>query len=187
MDGIKTGYIRASGFNLVASAKRGRTRLIGVVFGGKSASGRDNIMAQLLDESFDEVRQEAGQTPPPTIASLSGEAQGDAVDSDDAAQYVKFPGRGGAAKKSASAAPAGSWGIQIGAYSDEAIGQQALARIVSTMPQLLGKADPVMVKTSTGGDDIMYRARLMGIEQKTAESACSWLVQHGQSCLTVKP
>ena len=35
MDGIKTGYIRASGYNLVASAKRGNQRLIGVVFGGE--------------------------------------------------------------------------------------------------------------------------------------------------------
>ena len=52
MDGIKTGYIRASGFNLVASAKRGDARLIGVVFGGRSTTSRDNRMAQLLDESF---------------------------------------------------------------------------------------------------------------------------------------
>ena len=34
MDGIKTGYIRASGFNLAASAVRDRHRLIGVVMGG---------------------------------------------------------------------------------------------------------------------------------------------------------
>ncbi|MDD9878470.1 MAG: D-alanyl-D-alanine carboxypeptidase, partial [Magnetovibrio sp.] len=36
-DGIKTGYIRASGYNLMASAKRGDTRLIGVIFGGNSS------------------------------------------------------------------------------------------------------------------------------------------------------
>ena len=52
MDGIKTGYIRASGFNLVASAKRGNVRLIGVVFGGHSTLARDNRMAQLLDQAF---------------------------------------------------------------------------------------------------------------------------------------
>ncbi|MCZ6467248.1 MAG: D-alanyl-D-alanine carboxypeptidase, partial [Alphaproteobacteria bacterium] len=51
-DGIKTGYIRASGFNLVASAKRGDRRLIGVVFGGRSARGRDRHMATLLDKGF---------------------------------------------------------------------------------------------------------------------------------------
>src|SRR5262249_52516122 len=52
MDGIKTGYIRASGFNLVASAKHGERRLIGVVFGGHSTTARDNRMAQLLDDAF---------------------------------------------------------------------------------------------------------------------------------------
>ncbi len=52
MDGIKTGYIVPSGFNLVASAKRGDRRLIGVVFGGRSAKSRDAQMASLLDSGF---------------------------------------------------------------------------------------------------------------------------------------
>ncbi len=55
MDGIKTGYIRASGFNLVASAKRNGRRLIGVVFGGKSSRSRDRHMAKLLNRSFGEL------------------------------------------------------------------------------------------------------------------------------------
>ncbi len=52
VDGIKTGYIGASGFNLVASVKRDGRRLIGVVFGGQSAAARDRHMAQLLDAAF---------------------------------------------------------------------------------------------------------------------------------------
>lgn len=52
MDGFKTGYIRASGFNLVSSAVRGDTRLIGVVFGGKSGNLRNDQMEMLLDRSF---------------------------------------------------------------------------------------------------------------------------------------
>jgi D-alanyl-D-alanine carboxypeptidase len=51
-DGIKTGFIRASGFNLVASAKREGRRLIGVVFGGQSQPWRDHQMARLLDQGF---------------------------------------------------------------------------------------------------------------------------------------
>ncbi|MHB1207378.1 MAG: serine hydrolase [Rhodospirillaceae bacterium] len=51
-DGIKTGYTVASGYNLVTSAKRGQQRLIGVVFGGATASARDRHMADLLDEGF---------------------------------------------------------------------------------------------------------------------------------------
>lgn len=52
MDGIKTGFINASGFNLVASAQRDGHRLIGVVFGGPSARRRDALMRELLDDGF---------------------------------------------------------------------------------------------------------------------------------------
>ena len=58
MDGIKTGYIRAAGFNLAASAVRDGHRLIGVVMGGRSAVSRDNIMAGLLTTAFVEARRE---------------------------------------------------------------------------------------------------------------------------------
>lgn len=52
MDGFKTGFINASGFNLIASAKHGDTRLIGVVFGGRSWKSRNDHMAALLDSGF---------------------------------------------------------------------------------------------------------------------------------------
>ena len=52
MDGMKTGYVNASGFNLVASAKRGNSRLIAVVFGGQTANSRNLHMASLLDGGF---------------------------------------------------------------------------------------------------------------------------------------
>ena len=55
MDGIKTGYINPSGFNLVASAKRNGTRLIGVVCGGQTSKSRNDHMANLLDTGFDRV------------------------------------------------------------------------------------------------------------------------------------
>ena len=52
MDGFKTGYINASGYNLVASANRGGQRLIGVVFGGRSGKTRNDHMAVLMDAGF---------------------------------------------------------------------------------------------------------------------------------------
>ena len=52
MDGMKTGYIRASGFNLVASAERDGRRVIAVVFGGKTARSRNIHIANLLDLGF---------------------------------------------------------------------------------------------------------------------------------------
>ena len=53
MDGIKTGYTNASGFNLLTSVKRGNRRIVSVVLGGKSAAGRDRIMANLIEEHLD--------------------------------------------------------------------------------------------------------------------------------------
>ncbi len=51
-DGIKTGYTRAAGFNLVASAERGQERIIATVFGGRSAAWRNQRVAELLDMGF---------------------------------------------------------------------------------------------------------------------------------------
>ncbi|MDR3450076.1 MAG: D-alanyl-D-alanine carboxypeptidase [Alphaproteobacteria bacterium] len=214
MDGIKTGYIRASGFNLVASVKRGNTRLIGVMFGGRSAVARDNRMAQLLDASFAEAKNA------PRVSSEDGE--GDSADNPrDNQDYVTLPAKVAmifpprdsdddqpvpppqpqvkpspvAARlfaPSVQPAPAqaasngNDWGIQIGAYSDASIGQQALAGLTSSMPDMLNGADPKVEKVSAGGVT-MYRARLMALDKRTAQSVCSYLVQRGKSCLTVEP
>lgn len=51
-DGIKTGYTRAAGFNLVASAERGDERIIATVFGGRSTASRNAKVAELLDLGF---------------------------------------------------------------------------------------------------------------------------------------
>jgi D-alanyl-D-alanine carboxypeptidase len=55
VDGIKTGYTRASGFNLVTSMHRGNRFLIGVVMGGRSGGSRDAIMRNLLAENLDKA------------------------------------------------------------------------------------------------------------------------------------
>ncbi|MGR9169299.1 D-alanyl-D-alanine carboxypeptidase family protein [Rhizobium sp. KDH_Rht_773_N] len=49
MDGIKTGYTNASGFNIVSAVRDGNRRLVGVVLGGRTARARDAKMAGLLD------------------------------------------------------------------------------------------------------------------------------------------
>lgn len=67
-DGLKTGYINASGFNLVMSAVRDNRRLIGVVLGGSSVWERDEVMADMMDRGFDRARQlgiQAWQRPAP--------------------------------------------------------------------------------------------------------------------------
>lgn len=55
VDGIKTGYTRASGFNLVTSMRRGNRHLVGVVMGGRSAGSRDATMRNLLSENLEKA------------------------------------------------------------------------------------------------------------------------------------
>jgi D-alanyl-D-alanine carboxypeptidase len=55
VDGIKTGYTRASGFNLVTSMHRGNRFLVGAVMGGRSGGSRDAIMRNLLAENLDKA------------------------------------------------------------------------------------------------------------------------------------
>jgi D-alanyl-D-alanine carboxypeptidase len=54
-DGIKTGYTRAAGFNLVASAERGSERIIVTVFGGNSTGSRNAQVAKLMDLGFNKA------------------------------------------------------------------------------------------------------------------------------------
>jgi len=53
VDGIKTGYTRASGFNLMASAKRRGRRVIAVMFGGSTARSRDQHVTDLIEAAYD--------------------------------------------------------------------------------------------------------------------------------------
>jgi D-alanyl-D-alanine carboxypeptidase len=55
VDGIKTGYTRSSGFNLVTSMRRGNRHLIGVVMGGRSSGSRDATMRNLLAENLEKA------------------------------------------------------------------------------------------------------------------------------------
>ncbi len=61
VDGIKTGYTKASGYNLVTSARKGGKNVVAVVMGGKTAAERDEEMAALLDRYLG--KQPAPQNP----------------------------------------------------------------------------------------------------------------------------
>lgn len=80
-DGIKTGYVRASGFNLVASAARSGRRLIGVVLGGRSSLWRDRHMAALLDAGFAAAARASPSETLPHTTALSDRSQRQAPNS----------------------------------------------------------------------------------------------------------
>ncbi len=217
MDGIKTGYIRASGFNLVSSAVKGNTRLIGVVFGGRSAASRDNHMAKLLDQSFASVSNALAASYIPQSGSEPSHFSRSVTD----AGYVALPAKpsGGSSNyrereeqpqespaipqpppsmmpqpstgmPTATAADNGTpsnWGVQIGAYYDANAGQQALSGIAGSMPQLIGKSDHILQKVAYSDGSSVYRARFMGMDKETARAICTRMIRGGQNCMVVIP
>jgi D-alanyl-D-alanine carboxypeptidase len=70
VDGIKTGYTRASGYNLVASVRRGGRRLVAVVLGGRSGRARDAAMRRLIEVYI------AAASPARAAAAGDGEPRG---------------------------------------------------------------------------------------------------------------
>jgi D-alanyl-D-alanine carboxypeptidase len=72
VDGIKTGYTRASGFNLVSSMRRGNRHLVGVVLGGRSGGSRDATMRSLLAENLEKAATKR------TVAAITERGPGEA-------------------------------------------------------------------------------------------------------------
>ena len=69
VDGIKTGYTDASGYNLVSSVHRGKTSIVGVVLGGPSNPARDERMRKLIEECVPRAAVE--RTAPPIVETTA--------------------------------------------------------------------------------------------------------------------
>jgi len=208
-DGIKTGYIRASGFNLVASAERDGIRLIGVVFGGRTADRRDRQMESLLDQSWDNARSfstaSAQPVPKPVIVQAEATTAKPAI-----VQAVATPSKPVIAQavatpaKPAKAAPVkvaqidspipptivykspNNWGIQIGAFGGYTDAHVAAANAVRHLFNLPASAS-LKIQPVEQTNDTLFRARLMGMDEAAARASCGQLVRSGQECALVTP
>ena len=203
-DGIKTGYIGASGYNLAASAVRNGRRLIGVVMGGPSAGSRDREMAALLDHGFVEVgagtvvvaRREPPAAPPPIVAEA--EQPQPAPSRERPGVLSRAASRVAArlspiAKAEAAtvaheqrAVPASEhWSIQLGAFHAETTAEKA-ARTAALVPAAKGK--PVQIVAPARADkERLYRARLLNFSPQEAWSACVALRKKNIECSIVSP
>ena len=184
-DGFKTGFICASGYNLVASATRDGKRLIAVVLGGRTSRERDNRVAALLDHGF-------GVAPlRPNVATIEVAAAVPAMRTaiKAAAQpQVRQPKvaaktKDAAAKPREAAAKPGSWTIQIGAYKSQKAGQVGLDATGKIIPAQLKGAGSTVIKSRNGS----FQARFTGLTKTSAEQACSRLEAKGQDCLVLAP
>ncbi|MFQ6016602.1 MAG: D-alanyl-D-alanine carboxypeptidase family protein [Kiloniellaceae bacterium] len=188
-DGIKTGYIRASGFNLVASVVRDGRRLIAVVLGGRTPRSRDRHVAKLLDRSFAKLasrRIERLPGPPRrkpvSIAAATSTAADPAAPRPAEPEPEVAPAEMGSAE---DPSPAEAWGIQVGAYYRFAPAQRAALDAAQRVPELLSKTR-VKITHIKGRRGRIYRARLVGLSEARARKACRRLVAARIDCLVVQ-
>lgn len=158
-DGIKTGYIRASGFNLVASVERDGQRLIGVVFGGRTSRARDKHMTRLLNKSYAKLETARNQTP----------------------LKAKI-----AKKVSARALAKLQWGIQVGAYKTTEPAYKIAQLAIEKAPDLLIDGQIRIVPLKKGTRTLVYRARILGITKRQAYRACKLLKRRKINCMELR-
>jgi D-alanyl-D-alanine carboxypeptidase len=196
MDGIKTGYIRTSGFNLAASAVRNNERLIGVVMGGQSAHARDNQMAQLLNAGFAATNADAltavaqASTPPQTAFAGAQDSQSFTARAKRALRNLS-PVSAAEASTTTKAARAnesesGRWAIQVGAFAQQSAAQKAAANALAALPSAKGKIAAV-TPPNISEKDRFYRARIQNFSERDAEKACQVLHKKHRDCAVVAP
>jgi D-alanyl-D-alanine carboxypeptidase len=180
VDGMKTGYTRASGYNLVASAQRNGHRVIGVVFGGRSSGARNARMRNLLDAAF--AKLEMPDTGKPVIAKVAGSVGGTSivVARNDALRKPAIPTAQDFATKS-------GWGIQVGAFKNDTPARNAAEKAAKQLRRNVRNTAQVVVVAVRQGDETIYRARLLGLSRNTANEACRRLQSRKLSCVPVPP
>lgn len=132
VDGIKTGYTNASGFNLVTSLRRGGRHVVAVVLGGRSASSRDAKMRSLIN---DKIRLASTKRTAPMIAEATPPAQRTAMQRLAAA--VIAPAQAEAAPTAAIPMPRPS----------PVAAEQVAAALVAATPGSNHPLEPIAVKT----------------------------------------
>ena len=194
-DGIKTGYTRASGFNLAVSVTRDGHRLVGIVFGGKSARWRDSHMIRLLNQAFAAIK--AGEEPPPPQAMAAAEKP---VESTPETEAGSSPGvirrsadtpRATAEKRRtrttiarATTRRTNNWGVQLGAFYQYAPAHLAATRAVRVVPGLMRTR--VSIVASAGRRKTLYRARLLDMSERKARRTCARLKRKKMDCLVLR-
>ena len=196
-DGIKTGFINASGFNLVASVERHGTRLIGVVFGGRTGRSRDAHMKQILDASFKRVKpteirtqlaassksKRAAVPMPKTLPSappkrLRVRSNIDMASADTSNDYLDAPPVIAAGERIV-------WSVQIGSFAKRANAHRAAIQARRTADTVLSMT-PARLTLVTRGEMPLWRVRFHNLDEIEARTACAALFADGSPCFAVQ-
>ncbi|MEO1608468.1 MAG: D-alanyl-D-alanine carboxypeptidase [Pseudomonadota bacterium] len=209
VDGIKTGYTRASGFNLVTSARHGGRSIVAVVMGGRTSRARNATMRDLLSQHMSsgstivtrapDVRvalhraptQVQGRDKPsdPNVAGSTLSQQATAQMGPPRPRLARRQTKHGARPPAADAdisKPAGSnAAIQVGAFTTSSEANRQLATVQAKAGSLLQGARPITVRAMLGQREI-YRARFAGYGSRKAALTCQKLKQLGIDCFVAR-
>lgn len=207
VDGFKTGYTRASGYNLVLSAKRDGRRIIAVVMGGASGKSRNKHMADLIERGFDVLEQTKTKRAKPNTIEHPVNLNADLVPRPtprivekpvDRIQAYSLRAASGHKNETVRivhgrtdlAIPdrldMNAWAIQIGTFQTELHARQANAYVLADAQIDIGLATPQILPVQRKSAPL-FRARLTGISHERASDACKTLASRGQSCLVISP
>lgn len=201
VDGIKTGYTRASGFNLLSSVKRQDKHVVAVVLGGTSSHSRDLRMKSLVADNM--MRATSGTRTAPMLAEMkplqektskaiaklsppTPMEQTVAMVSQSAPMPQEKPSSKPLQmnKPILSAKPKGEFSIQIGAFPVEASAKEAL-NLAKNQVRALADFDPYTEEVQRGSGSLV-RARFAGfVDKAQAEKACSSLKKQDFACIAV--
>ena len=199
-DGLKTGYTRASGYNLAASTVRDGRRLVAVVFGGRTARSRDKHITALLEKGFSKpiplVRQTPGSKPGKLVAvnAAAGKEKSRVKFARGASGMVPVPQpkpddvlvlRGAGSQLAQTVSMAGRWGVQVGAFYRVKPAEKAASKAARKLPKILGGTQ-VLIREIKGRKGLLYRAQLIGLSEKQARLACRRLKSAKIDCMVVR-
>jgi D-alanyl-D-alanine carboxypeptidase len=188
VDGLKTGYINASGYNLAASAVRNGRRLVAVYIGGKTGARRDAKVQKILGIGFTRARQKAstGQlvkiAPPPSRPD-SGNQTSTAI----AQLNLRLVGTANAAPPPVPArtSPPSPYAVQVGAFSTVDRARTGARNAVTAAPGLLQNR-PVAIEEIPHRRASIYRARVLDLSLNDARQTCRELRLKSLDCLVVR-
>ena len=204
-DGIKTGYINASGFNLVATVTRDNVRLVGVVFGGKTSRSRDAHMMDILERQFKRIkpaqaRQQLAALPTklpitaptrfsgapetmPQSKQITVKRLADNTGADDTPEFLDIA-------KTVDSFKIGldgqvHWSVQIGNFAQRVNAHKAAIRARRMADTVLGMT-PAHLILVTRGEMPLWRVRFNDLEESQARSACAALFAEGSPCIAIR-
>jgi D-alanyl-D-alanine carboxypeptidase len=188
--GMKTGYTRASGFNLVVTATHGQQKVISVVLGGRTSSHRYQAASALLGTSYS-IPVTAQPAPVATKDDDEDEGEGEVR---APAVAKKKPGfslisRAEASTRTAppeSPAAVTRFGIQLGAYRNYGQAQTMAQKAYYGVPEAYRNGSTrVAVVAMKQGRKTQYAARVLGFNQSAAAQTCRALTKRGLRCQTL--